>query len=294
MARTKIPLTVLGPDGRPFATAPVTIRNRVDNSTATIYQAETGATTLANPQSTGTDGKILGWVERGKYNAVVAATPPLAGFTEGFESSPGGDQTIDGPWFSDAGILAAILPLGIAFPYPFPNEPAGGYWKFMNGQSLLRASYPDLHAAVAALTPAYGFGWGSGNGTTTFTVPDWSGHVPAGIGGTLALALGGKAGATTHTLTAAQLPKHTHAITDPGHAHSNGPNSNYWPGINLAGSDVQAGIGTGPITAGLSASQSASTGISVPNSNGGANPTGDGAHPIVQPTVGVNWLMRAK
>lgn len=81
-----------------------------------------------------------------------------------------------------------------------------------DGAAQLRASYPLLDAYYAALAYPYG----SGDGVTTFNVPDDVGRVLVGAGtGTAAdataHALGSEGGTETHTLTAAQTPAHTHA-----------------------------------------------------------------------------------
>src|ERR1051325_9002019 len=90
-----------------------------------------------------------------------------------------------------------------------------------------RTTYGDLFAAI-------GTAYGAGDGSTTFNVPDMRGRVAAGrdnMGGVAASRLtgggSGIAGATlgavggggAHTLSAAQMPVHNHAYSDPGHSH---------------------------------------------------------------------------
>lgn len=73
--------------------------------------------------------------------------------------------------------------------------------------------------------------YGQGDASTTFNVPDSKGRVAVGrddMGGTAAGRIVVADGTSLHTfggqeqvtLTAAQMPTHTHTITDPGHTHS--------------------------------------------------------------------------
>lgn len=87
-------------------------------------------------------------------------------------------------------------------------------WLICDGQSYLRATYPDLFAALGgALSP-----WGLPDGTH-FRVPDFRGRSPIGIGpgtapGAVSKVLGQLAGEETHTLTVNEMPSHTHDFAD--------------------------------------------------------------------------------
>jgi microcystin-dependent protein len=86
------------------------------------------------------------------------------------------------------------------------TAPAG--WLLCNGAQVSRTTYSRLFAAIG------GF-YGSGNGTTTFTLPDFRGRVPAGVDSaqTDFNARGKTGGAKTHTLTETQIPSHSHTIS---------------------------------------------------------------------------------
>jgi microcystin-dependent protein len=75
-------------------------------------------------------------------------------------------------------------------------------WALANGQLL---PINQNQALFSLLGTTYG-----GNGQTTFALPDLQGRMPmhAGAGFTL----GASAGEETHTLTASEIPGHTHAI----------------------------------------------------------------------------------
>jgi microcystin-dependent protein len=86
-------------------------------------------------------------------------------------------------------------------------------WLLCDGNSLLRAAYPDLFAVIGSL-------YGSVD-ATHFTIPDLRGRVIVGNG--LGFGLtdrydGDVFGEETHTLITAELAAHSH--TDTGHAHS--------------------------------------------------------------------------
>lgn len=94
--------------------------------------------------------------------------------------------------------------------------PAG--WLLCNGQAVSRTTYAGLFAVI-------GIAFGSGDGSSTFNVPDFRGRVALGrdnMGGTPANrvtaaqadVLGGTLGAETHALSAAEMPAHTHTYND--------------------------------------------------------------------------------
>jgi microcystin-dependent protein len=84
-------------------------------------------------------------------------------------------------------------------------------WFFCHGQVLSIAQYSALFSIIGT---TYG-----GNGTNTFALPDLRGRVPLGSGtgpGLSPRTTGGVGGAEVVTLTAAQLPNHTHALRGSG------------------------------------------------------------------------------
>ena len=83
-------------------------------------------------------------------------------------------------------------------------------WKICDGSALSRTTYSNLYDVI-------GTTWGSGNGSTTFNIPDLRGRAPVGAGqgtGLTNRTLGDTVGAETVKLTAAQsgLPAHTHTL----------------------------------------------------------------------------------
>jgi microcystin-dependent protein len=89
----------------------------------------------------------------------------------------------------------------------------------LQGQTLNRADYPDLWAWAVSNGSGGGLaaGFGAGNGSTTFVLPDMRGRslVGAGqVGGSgTAHTFATTGGATTVQLTQAQMPAHAHPLT---------------------------------------------------------------------------------
>ena len=98
-----------------------------------------------------------------------------------------------------------IVPPGMIAPYAGKTAPEG--WLLCDGSAVSRTTYADLYAAI-------GTTYGAGNGSTTFTLPDLRGRVPAGANASNALA--SKAGADSKNITKANLPNEKLKIADNG------------------------------------------------------------------------------
>jgi len=81
------------------------------------------------------------------------------------------------------------------------NYPPKG-WALCNGQTL---PINQNQALFSLLGTTYG-----GNGQTTFQLPDLRGRVPIHFGS--GFSLGQTGGQEAHTVTAAEMPQHTHAL----------------------------------------------------------------------------------
>jgi microcystin-dependent protein len=194
---------------------------------------------------------------------------------------------------------AQAVPTAIGAVTDFAGTAVPAGWLLCYGQAISRATY-------AALFGVIGTAYGTGDGTSTFNVPDCRGRVTAGadnIGGTAAGRLTGysvatSGGSQTHTLDVSQMPFHGHGVSDPAHAHPIGD-----PGHAHTYSQTQP-TSTSPLGGGGSAAVSvttqstggAFTGISILGafSNISIQGTGGGAaHPNVQPTIAFNKIIYA-
>jgi microcystin-dependent protein len=179
---------------------------------------------------------------------------------------------------------------GIIAMWSGTSAPVG--WAYCNGGTVSAASNPGLNAIY-------------GNSGGNITLPDMRDVVPIGqgnMGGTSdrgfipnsgitagILTLGSVVGEITHSLLAAELAPHQHAVflKDPGHFHSNG--------FGLVGSALQqAGNGTGSqVNTGTS-----TTGMTIGSVNGVANDnvtasTGSGTgHNIVQSSYVLGFIIK--
>lgn len=189
---------------------------------------------------------------------------------------------------------AATFPVGSVIDFAGQTPPDG--WVLCGGQALSRTTYAALFAVI-------GTTYGSPDGNS-FNVPDLRGRVTAGRDFTVAGntsnrltnatispsagVLAGAGGAQTHTLTEGQMPVHTHAVT--GSTNAAGEHAHTVPAINpeVTGS-LSTGFGgpsTSVETTSTAGSHSHTISVSAANAGGGQ------AHPIVQPTLILNKLIK--
>ena len=168
-------------------------------------------------------------------------------------------------WNGSAWQGAVSAPAGTVNPYAGSTAPTG--WLLSYGQAVSRSTYANLFAVI-------GTTYGSGDGSTTFNLPDMRGRVGAGLdnmGGTAASrltstvltasnTLGATGGAQTHTLTEAQMPAHSH--TYPGAANGAGGASFTAVVLNVTSVVNTSTVGSGS------------------------------AHPITQPTIVLNYIIK--
>lgn len=83
----------------------------------------------------------------------------------------------------------------------FAGNAAPAGWLFCFGQEISRTNYDVLFDAI-------GTTYGTGDGSTTFNLPDLRDRFPVGAGSSYAL--NAKGGANTVTLSTSQIPAHTH------------------------------------------------------------------------------------
>lgn len=112
-------------------------------------------------------------------------------------------------WSNDADFDARITsaaPAGVISAYGGTTAPAG--WLICNGSAVSRTTYAGLFAVI-------GTAYGSGDGSTTFNLPDGRGRNFYGRDTTqVEFDVNGEVGgAKAVTLTAAQIPDHAHGFT---------------------------------------------------------------------------------
>jgi microcystin-dependent protein len=212
---------------------------------------------------------------------------------------------------------STVLPTGSVLAFAGSAAPSG--YLLCDGAAVSRTTYAALYAVV-------GTTYGTGDGSTTFNVPDGRSRTVVGAGqgaGLTNRTRGGGTGAAwgeeSHTLSEAEMPSHTHV--DTGHDHggavfagsthshrtaigfdSSGTlfcraNSLYMP---MDGSDVQLSC---RFTAGLTQvaeslgryafTGSPSTGAAIPSGSAAISSAGSGsAHNNMPPFLVMNYIIK--
>jgi microcystin-dependent protein len=215
-----------------------------------------GAVGPAGPQGpTGATGATGAQGPAGATGATGATGPQGAAGATGPQGATGATGP-EGPM----GPLGAIIPYG--------GSSAPSKWLFCYGQNVSRTTYSALFSAIST-------NFGSGDGSTTFTLPDLRGRVAAGkdnMGGSSASrlvnmvsggTLGASGGAERHQLSISEIPSHQHGI--PLHATGGG-----WPPV------IQGGWSNGYWNSTISDAAG-----------------GSGYHTNTQPTIVLNYIIYA-
>jgi microcystin-dependent protein len=191
-------------------------------------------------------------------------------------------------------------PIGSMIAFAGVNAPTG--WALCNGAAVSRVTYAALFAVI-------GTGYGVGDGSTTFNLPDMRDRSALGSGGSYTRGTTG--GSKTVTLTADQMPGHSHGSntsvgSDFGHSHSTSVSSDYGHSHSASGATSGPG-GTGSggayptmtstgtagghshsVTIGTAGSHSHSVSISINNTGGG------GSHENMPPYLAVPYIIRTQ
>jgi microcystin-dependent protein len=190
-------------------------------------------------------------------------------------------------------------PVGMLAPFAGSAAPTG--WLLCQGQAVSRTTYSTLFGVI-------GTTYGTGDGSTTFNLPDLLGRVPIGSGtgsGLTLRNLGTKYGAET-------LPAHVHAI-DHDHASfstGNPPGTNegshthtwsYYDATSNTGDGSNSGArwdnssdtAESLYTITTAAGQGGHTHtVDVPAFTGNSGSTGTGDHGVIQPSLAMNYIIK--
>lgn len=151
------------------------------------------------------------------------------------------------------------LPIGSISAYGGENIPTN--WLKCNGQALLRADYPELFNVI-------GITYGSGDGSTTFNLPNISERVIVGNNGDGEFSLGNTGGEKEHILTIDEMPSHTHLYN-----------------ASIGAGNAEGTLNMGDQTGGV---------ITGEYGNAIQNTGGSQAHNNMQPYIALNYIIKAK
>ena len=158
---------------------------------------------------------------------------------------------------ANPGVLSGSLLM-----WPTTSAPTG--YLNCDGTAVSRSTYASLFAVVSTT-------FGSGDGSTTFNLPNYTNRMPYGatIGST-----GGSANAIVVSHT------HTATVTDPNHSHA----------VNAVGftGDGSFALGSGSGQPQVTSTSPAVTGISVSNSTTGVS----GTNANLPPYLGINFIIK--
>lgn len=130
----------------------------------------------------------------------------------------------------------ADTPIGAIIPYG--GDVAPDDWLLCQGQAISRIDYSDLFEVI-------GTTYGSGDGSTTFNIPNLKGKIAVGLDSndTDFDTLGENGGEKTHKLTLAEMPYHAHSFGYAGNIYAgNGP-TGFWTGFDSPTSAYSKGTG---------------------------------------------------
>lgn len=188
------------------------------------------------------------------------------------------------------------IPLGGMMPYIGSTAPNSAF-VLPYGQAISRTTYATLFSLV-------GTTYGTGNGSTTFNVPDLRGRTVFGLdnlGGSAAsritaaggnfdaTVLGATGGGQNQTLTTAQVPTGIITFNDNNHSHRYVQDGHGIVGVFVSTSDNSTGTlqSGGAIGTALSSNtESVTTGASITDNAGG------GSHPIIPPSIILPFILR--
>lgn len=156
-------------------------------------------------------------------------------------------------------ILYADAPIGSIIPFGGTTAPDG--FLLCQGQAVSRTTYAELFAVI-------GTAFGTGDGSTTFNVPDLRGKVPVGLSSsdTEFNTLGKTGGEKTHKLVISEMPSHTHLT-------GISPNTAFDVELKDSGASAE---------------------VTWLQNKSNTSPTGgDGAHNNIQPYNTVNYIIKA-
>jgi microcystin-dependent protein len=208
-------------------------------------------------------------------------------------SNPGSHLEVNGDTNIKGNLYASNI-VGLVLPFAGSSAPTG--WLLCYGQAVSRTTYSNLYAVVST-------NYGTGDGSTTFNLPDLRGRVVVGLdnmggsaanritsanSGIVGSNLGAVGGVESVTLSSNQcgIPVHNHSITDPGHSHGSTACSF---GNNVGGTGLYNPTNANTISIWATPTYTSNTGITINNSTA---TNAAASHNNVQPSLIMNYIIK--
>ncbi len=150
-----------------------------------------------------TKGVLITKITADKFviDTLLTQTPDLDDFIP-FSDTSDSNKSVKG---SVSSFSSLIIPVGTILDFGGNSAPTG--YLVCDGSAISRTTYANLFASIGTL-------WGSGDGSTTFNLPNLTRRATVGSGGSSSTVLGNTVGSTggseTHTLSTSEMPSHTH------------------------------------------------------------------------------------
>jgi len=213
--RSQFDTVVIDSEGNALDNITVNVYLQGTTTPVTIYSTKGGGGTITNPITTGASGLVQFWAPPGTYDVKFHDSELPARISDrtfAWESLSGADAGIPQVKIENlatdlTALAALVVPPGVVLPYATGTAPTG----FFNcdGSAYSTTTYAALFAVIGTT-----FGGSGGN----FNVPDLRGRVVAMTDGGAARmtannALGNSSGSENVTLSAGQMPAHTHNVS---------------------------------------------------------------------------------
>lgn len=197
------------------------------------------------------------------------ASPTFTGTPAVPTASTGTNSTqIASTAFVQSAVGSAVL-TGEIKMWGTATAPSG--YLLCNGAAVSRTTYAALYALI-------GTTYGSGDGSTTFNLPNFTDRMPIGGGNLYA---NGATGGSKDAVVVSH--SHTATVTDPGHSHTFNYNNSSSGGIQSAN-----GTANGTSNTSTNAVSTATTGISVSNSTTGVS----GTNANLPPYLAIRFIIK--
>jgi len=178
-----------------------------------------------------------------------------------------------------------VMPVGTIVPYGGTSAPEG--WFLCDGSVKSRTTYAELFSIIET-------SYGTGNGTSTFNLPNLKGRIPVGYNSsdTDFNTLGETGGEKAHTLSIAEMPTHSHTISSNGnHNHrmyfDSGGGGDEYHGSKITVNGTDCGS-----SGGCPANGSDYTEPSGSHTHTIYNSGDNGSHNNIQPYQVVNYIIK--